>query len=183
TFPGTPLRFISALTGAGVAEWLGEIKVSSICGEHIVEVDYDIYAEGEAVLGWLNASASVTTSADVDWRAFADGIITGIRQEAQAVHGSVAHVKLSLTAQHKQLHANLTSTDGVVNVIGDIPADVRQLALTVNARVEMTPDTLQQIVERVLQAAAVDGISVDVATICSLSPGRPTPTYRYGAVV
>ncbi|MEI7834429.1 MAG: GTP-binding protein, partial [bacterium] len=70
-FPGTPLRFISALTGAGVAEWLGEVTASGISGGHIVEVDYDIYAEGEAVLGWLNASATVIASADVDWRAFA----------------------------------------------------------------------------------------------------------------
>ena len=55
-FPDKAVGEISARTGDGIDEWLAGILSGSKAGEHIVDVDYDRYAEGEAVLGWLNAA-------------------------------------------------------------------------------------------------------------------------------
>ncbi len=60
-FPGKPLLTMSALSGAGVDAWLRWV-VEQLpadphpAGRHVVEVDYDTYAAGEAALGWLNAA-------------------------------------------------------------------------------------------------------------------------------
>ena len=55
-YPGRPVFAISAQTGQGVDEWLGFVLDTQPAGQRIAEVDYDVYAEGEAVLGWLNAA-------------------------------------------------------------------------------------------------------------------------------
>jgi G3E family GTPase len=52
-FPGKELAQISARAGDGVDAWLIRILRGGAAGKHIVDVDYDRYAEGEAVLGWL----------------------------------------------------------------------------------------------------------------------------------
>lgn len=60
-FPGKPVFLVSALTGDGVTEWLNSVVNEAAAGAYIADVDYDIYSEGEAVLGWLNAAATVSS--------------------------------------------------------------------------------------------------------------------------
>jgi len=76
SFPGAAVRCISALTGQGVEEWLDAVHAGSVgpagvvnavgavgsVGTKLLDIDYDIYAEGEAVLGWLNASVRLSTA-------------------------------------------------------------------------------------------------------------------------
>ena len=42
---------ISAQNGDHIEQWMSEVLNSKAAGTHIVQIDYDIYAEGEAVLG------------------------------------------------------------------------------------------------------------------------------------
>jgi hypothetical protein len=43
-------------------------------------VDYDTYAEGEAVLGWLNAQIDLaTTGAGADWSVFVSSLMRGLQ--------------------------------------------------------------------------------------------------------
>ena len=180
-FPGKAIHTISARTGDGVAEWLAAVLDAESAGANIVDVDYDVYAEGEAVLGWLNAAATLTATAPVDWPAVSLRLLAHIQAAAQTHRAEIAHVKLALTAPGGQYVANLTSTDSAPVIHGAMDGAPRQVALVLNARVEMAPDTLQTIVEDALRALA-DQVSVHVETLRSLSPGRPTPTHRYARV-
>ncbi len=180
-FPDTPIRAISALNDDGVSEWLDAVLAGAPVGQHIVEVDYDVYAEGEAVLGWLNATVELTAQRPVDWTAVATGVLAGIQQAAAARHAEIAHAKVSLHTAGGQMVANLTSTGGTIAARGAIVGAPTAATLTVNARVEMTPEALQGIVESVLGALA--GITARVTAMHSLSPGRPMPVHRYTEVV
>ena len=62
-FPGKPLMAMSALSGEGVDAWLQYVAEQLPAGQHVVEVDYDTYAAGEAALGWLNASVALCSGA------------------------------------------------------------------------------------------------------------------------
>jgi hypothetical protein len=65
---------------------------------------------------------------------------------------------------------------------GIAPAEA--VELTLNARVQVTPEALQSIVERAVRGAAADaGITAEFSTLQSLSPGRPEPIHRYTRVV
>jgi Ni2+-binding GTPase involved in maturation of urease and hydrogenase len=182
-FPGQEIRFLSALDGTGVAEWLRAVQVDGTIGSRILDVNYDTYAEGEAVLGWLNARIDLTsTGAPVDWRAFTASLVQQL-QNAFAQRGlPVGHVKLLLTARDAHLFASLTRTAGSVSYQGDAGPS-QEAALVLNARVETAPESLEALVRDALSAAAADRVRASVRTLRSLRPGRPVPTFRYSEAV
>lgn len=182
TFPDAPLRLISALTGEGVTEWLQEIFCAVPAGRHIVEVDYDTYAEGEAVLGWLNATVRLTATSAVDWQAFCTRLMNILQQAFHARTAEVGHLKCLLTTPEGSLTANLTRLASRPVLHGEVPGST-QAQLIINARVEMAPAQLRAIVEECLTASAGSDIALEMTSMESLSPGRPQPTYRYTAVV
>jgi G3E family GTPase len=182
--PDKEVYLISALTGTGVAAWLDAVWHGDKAGKHITDVDYDTYASGEAVLGWLNASTVVTARAETNWRAVGLSILVQIRQAAAARQAEIAHVKVSFAAATGQCSANLTSTSGMPVVYGNIPTSASNATLIVNARVEMAPETLRTLVTEILHAtAAAHDLDVRIETLRSFRPGRPNPTHRYNVVV
>ena len=52
--------------GAGVAEWFELLKHSKPAISVAMQIDYDVYAEGEALLGWLNATVRVDSQTAID---------------------------------------------------------------------------------------------------------------------
>ena len=180
-FPGQEIRFMSALAGDGVDEWLAAAQGEGAAGARILDVDYDTYAEGEAVLGWLNARIDLaSTGEDADWRAFCASLM-GLLQDAFDSRGlPVGHVKLLLSTADAHLFASLTRTGGRVHYEGDVGRS-SAAALLLNARVQTAPATLEAIVRGALATAAQASVQLHVRTLRSLSPGRPVPTFRYTA--
>ncbi len=182
-FPQVPHRTMSALAGDGVEGWLDHVLQDAPAGQRIAEVDYDLYAEGEAVLGWLNASIGLRRTGPGDWRAFALDLIGRIQRELQARRAEIAHLKLQVAAGAGQLAANLTASDGEPSVRGSIAPDAAEARLLVNARVNIGPEDLQSVVLRCLEEAAGQGLAVSVERLTSFSPARPQPVHRYRSVV
>jgi len=54
-FSDSEVFLISSKTGSGVEEWIEYVLNNDKAGRRIVDVNYDTYAEGEAVLGCLTA--------------------------------------------------------------------------------------------------------------------------------
>ena len=55
-FPQATILAASALHGTGLTEWLEAVISRTDAGKRLLEIDYDTYAHGEAVLGWLNGT-------------------------------------------------------------------------------------------------------------------------------
>jgi hypothetical protein len=182
-FPDTPLLTMSAAAGDGVDAWLDHVGQSRSAGGKIAEVDYDTYAAGEAALGWMNASARLRASGEIDWNAFAGRLLEAIRRELRARAAQIAHLKLYLTVSNGHLVGNVTSNDGPCSLRGNIDDAQREAVLLLNARVHVQPDVLRDIAEKALQATAGAQLETTITTMRSFFPGRPQPTYRYEAVV
>jgi hypothetical protein len=45
--------------------------LTSLHSHRIAEVDYDVYAAGEAALGWMNLAATLRAAVETDWDALA----------------------------------------------------------------------------------------------------------------
>ena len=71
-FPRAGVMSISAREGAGVDDWLEQVTGGREPGRTVTEVDYDVYAEGEAALGWLNAAYTLQhePGTECDWGSF-----------------------------------------------------------------------------------------------------------------
>tara|TARA_R110002050_G_C8938253_1_gene512430 strand:- start:481 stop:1590 length:1110 start_codon:yes stop_codon:yes gene_type:complete len=181
SFPDTEIMTASSVTGDGMKEWLNEVLSRSDAGKHLAEVDYDIYAEGEAVLGWLNSHIELA-SKDKDWDVFAHNLLSDLSRQFDSQDASVGHVKFILESGNRFITGNITGRKETLNFKGSVGRSDRA-RLTLNARVEMSPEALEQIVRKTLDIHTEIDIKATVVNLRSLSPGRPNPTYRYDYIV
>jgi len=182
--PKAAVRRLSARTGEGLEAWLDEVLSTRVAGSHILDVNYDTYAEGEAVLGWLNTEIRLSAvSENIEWRTFCLELLKELRAAFDDKHARIGHVKLLLTAGGGHCMGSLTSRDSEPLLQGRIDGSPAQASLTLNARVEMPPEDLERIVRDTLSNVAGRNVRTDVLTLRCLRPGRPKPTYRYGAAI
>ena len=180
-FPYADVRTISAVTGEGIDEWLNEVMNRTDAGRRLAVVDYDIYAEGEAVLGWLNTTIELSGE-PTDWDTYAGKLMQHLSQEFDSRKASVGHVKMILEAGDDFLMANLTGLNNTLNFRGSAGTS-SEARLTLNARVEMPPEELEQIVRKALAAISKANLKSRIIALRSLSPGRPNPTFRFDRIV
>jgi G3E family GTPase len=180
-YPDRPVQWVSSRTGEGFDAWLTTALTETAAGSRIPEVDYDKYAHGEAIMGWVNATARITASG-IDAQAVCGALLTYLKNEAASRNAEIGHIKALLTAGNTEVAGNLTAIDAQheIRTAGSSKADI--IELTLNARVEMAPEELETLCRAAIETAA-NGGSVTIETLHSLSPGRPIPTHRYSNVV
>ena len=170
-YPGKKVGFLSSKTGESFDAWLSEIMSATDAGATIVPVDYDRYAHGEAVLGWLNATASV--AANTDGKKLLTDFLSTFHSEIKKTNSEVGHVKASLNVNGQEWVGNLTALNGSVDV-RDTETKSGGAMMTINARVQTSPEALEKLVR---ELCAKKSITID--SLRCLMPGRPTPTHRF----
>ena len=183
-YPGIPIVRMSAKTGLGFDGLLQVLDQQGHFGQRILQLDYDIYAEGEAELGWLNSSLRVTASTPFSLDDLALSIVRRL-QELLAAHGAEpAHLKaIGMSAGHHGV-ANLVSSDTPAVLSLASHSDTSQAHVVINARVAVDPQALEQHLQAVVLEVCrnLDAIP-DFLQTQSFRPGRPKPTYRYAEAV
>lgn len=179
-YPLATVRVVSAQTGEGVGEWLDETLRSAESGQRIAEVDYDTYAEGEAVLGWLNATYRLH-GPETDWLGFLDRLLGALAARFDAAGMAVGHVKAMVEAGGDFAVGNLTGSAETLRIRGSV-SPTGHARLTLNARVETSPEALNKLVAEELAKVAGGLVITTLASKC-LMPGRPEPTHRYEHLV
>lgn len=181
-YPQARVMTLSARTGAGVAEWIDGLLDGSHSGR-VLEIDYDRYAEGEALLGWLNCTAAVA-GAIVD----GDELLMGIARRIQAALAGegveIAHLKLTIEPAHGPGIAvvNATRTDARPELAFALDAQLEAGEVTLNLRAEAAPERLEAAVLASLdKEAEASGARIRVTHLERFRPGRPVPTHRMTA--
>lgn len=184
-FPHARVAAISSVTGAGLDAWLDEVLSSERAGTRVVDVDYDRYAHGEAVLGWLNASAGLRWigGLEAEWESFVRDLFAHLLNSLRSQAKEIGHLKLLLTTGGGRTTANLTGLQEPLHVKAEGNLTALNATMTLNARVETSPHILEGLVREALAKAAYARVSPTIRAMHALSPGRPVPTYRYAAVI
>src|SRR5205807_5060611 len=92
-FPGTPVGLISAKTGQGFDVLAELLDQEGNFGKKILDIDYDVYAAGEAELGWLNSSVRVRAAEPFALDELLLGVVAGLQESLRASGAEVAHLK------------------------------------------------------------------------------------------
>ncbi|MCA9249147.1 MAG: cobalamin biosynthesis protein P47K, partial [Planctomycetales bacterium] len=148
-------------------------------GQKRVELDYDVYAEGEAELGWLNSSLTVVSNQKFSLDALLLELVERLRNSLATIEAEAAHLKAIGLWEGFYGVANLISSDSPAQL--SLPADCQTDAaeLVINARVAVAPETLQEHVERaVAETCKALGATANFRQTRSFRPGRPVPTHR-----
>lgn len=184
SFPGVPTLQMSAKTGKGFEALVELLDQQGNFGRKILDIDYDVYAAGEAELGWLNSSIRLRSDTPFDLDHFLLEVVANLRTALQPTGAEVAHLKAIGLWEGFFGVANLVSNENKPELSLASHCQVRDADLIVNARVAIDPADLQQLVQRVVGDVARSAqIQSEELQTQSFRPGRPTPTHRYEKAV
>ena len=179
SYPAARLVEISARTGAGVEDWIDGLLEGQGSGR-VLDIDYDTYADGEALLGWLNSTVSLEGDA-VDGDQVLQAIARRVHTDLATSGVEIAHLKLTLVplAGGGISVVNAVRTDKPLENPFTLDAPVDAAEITLNLRAEAPPERLESAVRHAVHdASQVLGTSLTVRHLERFRPGRPTPTHR-----
>ena len=185
-FPRADVRVISARTGAGLAEWIDQITASRARTHGAMRVDYDTYAEGEALLGWLNATIAISAGEAFD----GNEVLRGLGQHVQALllkQGTeVAHLKMTLAPDedgNDLAVANVVRGDAKLELSHTLHEPLSSGELILNLRAEGDPERLRAAVLAAVAATeAIARLRIAIRHLECFRPGKPTPVHRLAGV-
>lgn len=183
-YPHATVLTASARNEDGISSWFEQLTSTEQTPRQVMAVDYDTYADGEALLGWLNATVSVNSNDEFEAEAFLKVLASHIQTKLNTINAEVAHFKMSFSP-NDSLSGELASIHLVRNdlkpEIGlELDEPVTQGYLIINLRAEADPAVLFDIAQSSL-ASTTDEFPTLTATIEHqehFRPGRPTPTHR-----
>ena len=178
-FPGRPIVRMSARTGDGFSTLVEFLGQQGEFGRRVMELDYDVYGEGEAELGWLNSNIRVTGTNEFPLDTLLTDVIRRLKQSLGEVNAETAHLKTIGLWEGFYGVANLVSSFTEPELSLPSHCQVKQAQLVVNARVAIDPAVLESLVRKDVDAAcAAVGARAEFLALQSLRPGRPVPTHR-----
>jgi hypothetical protein len=150
-----------------------------------MDVDYEEYADGEALLGWLNATVRVSSDSAFDGNELLIGLAGEIQGRLRAQRAEIAHLKMTLSPDEGNdlAVANLVRDEGTAELSHRLQEPLEEGQLILNLRAEADPE--------ILKAAALDALDVAAARASVLHrvehlehfrPGKPTPTHRLAGI-
>jgi hypothetical protein len=175
-YPQADVVRIAARSGMGIDSWLARLSWAELAAETAPEIDYEIYAEGEALLGWLNASIAIRAASEMDGNELLRGVAA--RTRAGLKDYEIAHLKMTLVPDEEGGDIgvlNLVRTDGVAELSHSLKAPLMAGELLLNLRAEADPELLRV---SVLDALAACGCEATVKHLEHFRPGKPEPTHR-----
>jgi len=177
-FPRATIFEVSCVTEEGLTEWFDALLANRLGQRPAIEVDYDTYAQGEALLGWLNATALVTAETPFDGNAFLIALARTLREKLRASQVELAHLKMTLAPDEGPdlCAVGLTGTGNEPQTTHSLKGPLSSGELTINLRAEADPEQLERLVKAA--AGAVAPQTVVVNNMSAFRPGRPEPTHR-----
>lgn len=187
-YPKARVLAMSARSGEGVEAWLDTIQnlTQEIASNRVrgaMEVDYDLYADGEALLGWLNITMRVHGE-EFAGNEFLMGLLHDLQSRAAAINEEgvrIAHLKATLTPSQG-------NDVGVVNLVRDdysveqshrLVSPLEDGTLVLNFRAEAAPEVLLNIAENSLRELVSQlRLTGELIVREAFRPSPPKPTHR-----
>ncbi len=170
------LLFQNSFNEESIREWLKVLNLdSSLYKQSSLQIDYDIYGEGERNLAWHDQELEIYSSEE-NARCEAIDIMNSIYREIMDRKLPVGHLKFLLNGQTK---ISFTATSGE-EMINSLEIQNEPFAtLLIDARVETTPAILSGLIHKVLKETENrHACKIIIKSTDSFRPGFPKPTYR-----
>lgn len=180
-YPRAEVLAVSVKTGTGIAGWFERITRDEQTTHKTMEVDYEVYAEGEALLGWLNATVQLAGRPAFDSEQILKALAAGIQNRLAALGGEIAHLKMTLSPDEglgDVAAINLVRTDFVPELSLRLEEPVESGQLIINCRAEAAPEDIRDAVQAAVAELAEVGPAAKLEHLEFFRPGKPQPTHR-----
>jgi Ni2+-binding GTPase involved in maturation of urease and hydrogenase len=180
-YPQARIFAVSARDGVGLLPWFSALLESADQGRADLPIDYDVYADGEALLGWLNATIDIAGPA-FDANEWLYDLLGDIQQRLRARSVEIAHLKMTFTspdASDELAVVHTTRTDAPPQASYRFQESITSGELIVNLRAEGDPHLLSAVTRAALTAHAdAAGLRATITHEEHFRPSRPVPTHR-----
>jgi G3E family GTPase len=181
--PEATVLTVSARTGEGLEEWFDYLMRNDHSSRDAMQLDYDIYAEGEMLLGWLNSSVRLSSVRYFNSSKVLTDLATCIQSLLQQEGAEVAHLKMTFNPGEDLggiAVISLVRNDHVPELSQELPEPVQSGEMILNLRAEADPEILHSAVNRALLALVEKSPELFARMEHSehFRPGKPAPTHR-----
>ncbi len=187
-FPESKIVIASPRQETGLEDLFATMMSGEQARRNPMAVDYEVYADGEALLGWLNATVTLKTDDEFEANDFLKRLATNVQGRLQLAGTEIAHFKMTFSPDDgiagELASVNLVRSDYIAELGMELDEPSTGGQLIVNLRAEADPADLVEAV-KVALAETTSGFFGLTATVDHeehFRPGKPTPTHRDGAV-
>ena len=183
-FPRAKVLAVSARTGAGLDDWFNQITATEQVARVAMDVDYEVYAEGEALLGWLNATVILSNQKSFDGNQVIRDLANTMSRLLADAGAEVAHLKMTLEPEDAGLGdlavINLVRNDFVPELSQELSDWLDAGKLILNCRAEASPDVLHAALTQALTETGKQHphLFLRLEHLEHFRPGKPQPTHR-----
>ena len=183
-FPRAKVLAVSARTGAGLDDWFNQITATEQVARVAMDVDYEVYAEGEALLGWLNATVILSNQKSFDGNQVIRDLANTMSRLLADAGAEVAHLKMTLEPEDEGLGdlavINLVRNDFVPELSQELSDWLDAGKLILNCRAEASPDVLHAALTQALTETGKQHphLFLRLEHLEHFRPGKPQPTHR-----
>jgi len=180
-FPGKTVLYQNSLDENSVRSWVLLLIRFELLNDRItLELDYDLYAKGEAILGWLDQRIIIETK-DNSAHSVAGHLISRIHSDIKKANYPIAHLKFLCDDGSKKCKISYTALDDVSKEMLLIDNRANKISMLLNARIQVEAPVLEQLVSgAILQIAKETGCKIVVDKKAAFQPGYPRPVHRMG---
>jgi G3E family GTPase len=186
-YPKAQILTVSTRHESGLLPWFDRVLATEQDARpQTMVLDYQVYADGEANLGWLNATINLRSVEAFDANDLLATLASDMQLRLRNAHAEIAHLKMTFSPD-LSLAGELASINAVRN---DSPPEpgmhlddpCESGILIVNLRAESNPEVLLPILQESLGALPgyYPKIQISLEHEEHFRPGKPVPTYRDG---
>lgn len=183
-FPRAQVIAASPRDGINLEPWFDLIESAEQQPRSTMEVDYEIYADGEALLGWLNATINVKSQNEFDAQELLASLAQSLQKRLAAADAEIAHLKMTLSPDDaiggEVAVINLVRNDFRPELSIQLDEPVEGAQIILNLRAEADPDLLAVVVRQsIAEVQSVHaGLDMKLDHLEHFRPGKPSPTHR-----
>jgi len=182
-FPDARRFHVQARNNIGLEPWFEWLVTSESSPLHNLDIDYQRYGQGEALLGWLNTACSLQHDDEFDGNQFLRTYARALSQAARQLAIPIAHAKMLLHPSGDPMEVATINfvreeSDGeMAHALAD-PLDSAELLL--NLRAEADPALLDQLTRDALASTLTTfpGLAARETHREHFRPAQPVPVHR-----
>jgi Ni2+-binding GTPase involved in maturation of urease and hydrogenase len=176
-YPSKKILLQNSFDKQNIEQWIEWFNKTFSFDRKSLDIDYNIYGEGEAKLAWLDAVLDIKTkkmSAAKAASVFAEVMYQNIAAQKLII----GHLKYLINDGKNNFKINYTTTSKEQKIFLVDSTSIKA-SIIVNARVQTTPEILQQILQdSIAEAALQTNSEIKIKSLSAFKPGFPRPTYR-----
>lgn len=178
-YPGKKVLYQNSLDEDSIRNWvllLNEFQLHA--NRKSLDLDYDLYAKGEAILAWVDQWITIGTK-DVTAYSVALKFINTVYSKIRNAKYPIAHLKFLLDDGIQQRKISYTTLNNISKEIVLPDNRVNKISILLNARIQVDFSILEQLISSaILQISKETRSEVVVNKKAAFQPGYPRPTHR-----